>query len=245
MLTGPQVLVAQENFQSSVSAFLLSQACSLARSMGLHQQRLGTPGLEAWQQEERRSVFWSLYILDTTTSFTREKPKYLPLADCDVDLLPSSNPIDISGATFTAKVRLAELQENIYQSLYSAEAARCSSSKRRKQFAKLSGDLERLGTTCLSETTSGLGQDGLEHFQKELEFAFCTSRILLYRSRRENLHSQSGLNEAARCLDIFLSLRDEKGSVGANSVLLRYVLFIIIPFLEHTSGKKLEPRDAL
>lgn len=204
----------------------------MARSIGLHQQKLGTPGLEAWQQEERRSVFWSLYILDTTTSFTREKPKYLPLADCDVDLPQSSNPIDTPGATFAAKVRLAELQENIYQSLYSAEAARWSSSKRRKQFAKLTRDLERLETTCLGDTTSRSGQDGLEYFHKELEFAFSTSRILLYRSRRENLQSQSGLDEAARCLDIFLSLRDEKNSFGANSVLLRCVLFIIIPFLE-------------
>lgn len=210
--------------------------------MGLHQQRHGTPGLEPWQQEERRSVFWSLYILDTTTSFTREKPKYLPLADCDVDPPLSSNPIDISGATFTAKVRLAEVQENIYQSLYSAEAARWSSSKRRKRFAKLSGDLERLEMTCLGESTSGPGPDGSTHFQKELEFAFCTSRILLYRSPRENLQSQHGLDEAARCLDIFLSLRDEKSSFGANSVLLRYVSFIIIPFLVNKAGKGLESR---
>ena len=199
--------------------------------MGLHQQRLGTPGLDFSQQEERRSIFWSLYILDTTTSFTREKPKYLPLADCDVDLPPSGHPTDSSGATFIAKIRLAQVQENIYQSLYSAEAARWSSSKRCKQIAKLSGDLDRLETACLGESTSGPGRDGFTHFQKELEFAFCTSRILLCRSRRENLQCQRGLDESARCLDIFLSLRDEKSNFGANSVLLRCASLNIIDYL--------------
>jgi len=51
---------------------------------------------------------------------------------CGFDLPPSSNPTNQSGATFTAKIRLAQVQENIYQSLYSVEAALWSPSKRRE-----------------------------------------------------------------------------------------------------------------
>ncbi|KAL6721618.1 hypothetical protein ACLMJK_000722 [Lecanora helva] len=215
------VLVAQENFQSSISSFLLSQACQLARILGLHQQRLGTPGLDLVQQEERRNVFWSLYILDTTTSFTREKPKYLPLVDCDVDLPPSSTSTNSSGTIFVAKVRLAQVQENTYQSLYSAEAARWSSSKRQKRCEKLSRELERLEATFLGEPMGHSGWDGMTHFRKELQFALSTSRILIRRSRGESVQCHGGLEEAVKCLSIFLSLKDEKGNFGANTVLLR------------------------
>ena len=206
--------------------------------MGLHQQNLETPGLEAWEQEERYSVFWSLYILDTTTSFTREKPKYLPLADCNVNLPFSSNLTDNSSATFTAKIRLAQVQEKLYQGLYSAEAARWSSSKRQEQVANLSLELERLETICLGDSASGSGRDGFTHFQKELEFAFCTTRSLLYRSRTENPRCQRSVDEAARCLDIFLSLRGERSSFGANSVLLRYVSSILVSLPVGIPGDK-------
>ena len=236
-LTCPQVLVAQENFQGSVSAFLLAQACCLARSIGLHQQGLGSPGLEDSVLEERRNVFWSLYILDTTTSFIREKPKYLPLADCDVNLPPSTYPAGSPGATFAAKARLAQVQEEIYQRLYSAEAALLNPSKRRERFTKLFGDIERLETKSLGECPGRPGRGEFTHFQKELQFAFCTSRSLLYRSQRASLQCQNGLDEARRCLDIFMSLRDEKNNIGAISALLRYVSSILISFVVITPGK--------
>jgi hypothetical protein len=195
--------------------------------MGIHQQRKSEQGLEPWQQEERRHVFWALYILDTTTSFAREKPKYLPMADCDVDLALFADDT-FTRDIFIPRIRLAQEQEKIYKAMYSTRAARCSLSRRKKNFAQLVANLEELEKSfpCISIHDTAdctVGCNG-PHIQRELEFGFRTTRILLYRSQLESSNAKECVEDSIKCLKIFMDLKAEKFHIGAYSVILRYLL---------------------
>jgi Fungal specific transcription factor domain len=212
--------------------------------MGIHQQRNTQPGLEPWQQEERRNVFWALYILDTTTSFAREKPKYLPMADCDVDLPLFKADDTFTQEVFIPKIRLAQRQEKIYEAMYSTKASRCSLSRRNKKFSHLVASLEELDKSfpCISihDTRDG----NVSHIQRELEFGFRTTRILLYRSKSENHKAKECLEDSIKCLKIFMDLKAEKCHIGAYSVLLRYVLWFALLNSCSTFQKQTETHTA-
>ncbi|OBT66282.1 hypothetical protein VE03_04350 [Pseudogymnoascus sp. 23342-1-I1] len=234
------VLVVQENGEASLSNLFLSQACQLARAMGLHQLAREQHQLEDRLREEYMNVFWSLYILDTTSCFTMDKPKYLPLIQCHVGL-PRHDPD--RPTAFVPRILLAQEQEDIFNSLYSAEAMEWSTVRRNQHCSRL---LARLET--LEERFPGMylkASENTNHVRfQDLEFAFRTSRILIQRSRIQDSGPSNLTQDVVQSLELFLSLQNNKTDMEAQSILLRLLeTHSFVAFFQLFDCVVLEPRD--
>ncbi|TAQ88844.1 hypothetical protein B7494_g2839 [Chlorociboria aeruginascens] len=111
---------------------LLAAALKLAQTMGLHRHNQN-PSLAEWQIEERKNVFWIIYILDKDISLRAGHPPAQDDDDMDVELpsrMVSNLPLTMSGVDtisfFDARIRLAVIQGRIYKKLYSVKATRQS-----------------------------------------------------------------------------------------------------------------------
>ncbi|KAF8461998.1 fungal-specific transcription factor domain-containing protein [Kalaharituber pfeilii] len=126
---------------------LLSHACRLAMATGLHRKitlRIGDyhdRSTEVTKRlQERKYVFWNLYILDTTLSLTFGRPTCLPDYDCDIEL-PDDDGTNPMYNHFTALTRLSRIKSHIYARLYSASAGRMGAEERTAVIRELDQEL--------------------------------------------------------------------------------------------------------
>src|SRR5436190_21408121 len=93
--------------------------------MGLHQQDHRIEGYSEEEVQERRNLFWTLFVLDKHFSLLTGKSCCLPSYDCDV-LRPELEPANKLQKYFNARIGLALVQERIYVGMYSAKALRAT-----------------------------------------------------------------------------------------------------------------------
>lgn len=131
-------LLLQATQDPKPATVLTSAAIRLANELGLH-SRKSSERLDVSAAEERRLVFWVVYILDQDLSMrTKQAPAQLE-ADIDTDLPPASLGTDAaeqgSGVGFVfaaegsasfnflrARVQLARIQGRVYEYMYSTRA---------------------------------------------------------------------------------------------------------------------------
>ncbi|PWY74691.1 hypothetical protein BO83DRAFT_443670 [Aspergillus eucalypticola CBS 122712] len=219
-------LIALRYFQFTLFEIVFTQACELAKSMGLHRS-MGKPCAEG------RNLFWSLFIIDKHTSLISGTPCLLPSYDVGIPL-PTSSGILLSDQ-FNARASLARIQERMSRSLY-ASIPRVSWKCLRRRAYKL---VRRLNdwTTQHSHilyppaSTTTTAQQAIE-----LRYALCICHVLVQRcipaseSRQVRLeHARTGLQLLQELCESYHPGDSISGFSLLESILLRYP---IVPFLE-------------
>jgi hypothetical protein len=115
-------LCAIELSRPALTWGLLSQAARSAQALGLHRRGKPQPGTSRRQVEERKNLFWCIYVLDKQMSLLFGRSACLPDYDCDVEL-PTDDGSNVFYKNTIAEIAMARIQSAIYVRLYSAQAA--------------------------------------------------------------------------------------------------------------------------
>jgi hypothetical protein len=142
------------------SYFLVAAAARIAISIGMH--RKGSCfRMSAVEVEQRKRIFWIVYLLDKEYALRAGRPPCINDDDCNVEL-PSENPEDQVGNVtcsdgkvtfniFRVMVTFATIQSKVYMQLYSAKAARQSDGELLNIVGNLDSELEAWKATIPSE----------------------------------------------------------------------------------------------
>jgi hypothetical protein len=133
------------------SYFLIAAAVRIATSIGMH--RKGSSfGLNPIEVEQRRRIFWILYVLDKDMALRSGRPPCINDDDCNVEL-PDEDPLDGVGDVplfkssgrfnlFRSMVKFSIIQSKVYMQLYSARAAKQSDGELLNTIGELDKELE-------------------------------------------------------------------------------------------------------
>lgn len=197
LMTG--AVIAIEISRPGLCWSLVAQAARLSQAIGLHRNSNNAHFTKS-EIQERRCVFWNVYVLDKCLSLTFGRSTCLPDFDCDVDL-PEEDEKSPYFKNFIALIWLAKIQSNIYIRLYSASATRLTDEERAKNITELDAELRRWweeekpiffnkdGTEAdVSESADGRSEKLLDVFSKlELRFSYLCSLTLVHRTARPGM----------------------------------------------------------
>ncbi|KAB8259451.1 fungal-specific transcription factor domain-containing protein [Aspergillus pseudonomiae] len=140
------VMVLQTAHNLTPSLILISATMRLVHKLGLHNQA-GSTHLDPVQRRQHVRVFWLAYIIDKDLSLRTQQPSVQLDDDIDVELpssLPTTNDdndntagivITADGNTrlnyFLARIKLANIEGRVYDTLYSTRAVNRSLEERR------------------------------------------------------------------------------------------------------------------
>lgn len=118
---------AQGDARPSLCWTLVSTGARLAQSLGYHREAEVARG-PADQADEKRHVFWMLYMIDKIMSLNLGRASSFPDYDIDVEIFaPNQDPKFWAwDNVLIAFIELCRLQGQMYEVLYSARA-RCES----------------------------------------------------------------------------------------------------------------------
>ncbi|KAI5816729.1 fungal-specific transcription factor domain-containing protein [Pyronema omphalodes] len=133
------------------SYFLIAAAVRIATSIGMH-RRGSSFGLNPIETEQRRRIFWILYMLDKDMALRSGRPPCINDDDCNVEL-PDENPLDGVGDVplqngkgkfnlFRSMINFAIIESKVYMQLYSAKASRQSDGELLNTIGDLDKELE-------------------------------------------------------------------------------------------------------
>jgi len=220
-------VIAQENFQCRLASLLLHQACFVAKSIGLHQQNALLTDQTPEEALECKYVFWALYLIDKTIALTMGHSCYLPIFDCDVSV-PENDPANPFLKHFVARIELAIIQEDSYQSLYSSQACRRGHSERSSSISRLDRKL-----ALWARKHQALCEEGHEahngsssnssHVNTALSYYFYSTRILVDRPCRDPAHKKQCREDARNCVQLLQRLSGESGLIAGAVMLRQYV----------------------
>jgi len=175
----------------------MSGAARLATAIGLHRRPPSPCPFSEVELEERKAIFWNVYILDKCLSLTFGRSTCLPDFDCDTEL-PEGDGKEVFFVNFIALIKLAKIQSNIYLRLYSAAATRQETAEKEKAIVELDLELRAWWTQsgAVFDTAGGLDatiNEGvptapLAIFSKlELKFSYLCSLTLVHRMARPDM----------------------------------------------------------
>ncbi|TGZ79134.1 hypothetical protein EX30DRAFT_309201 [Ascodesmis nigricans] len=144
-------LYLQGSSNPQMSFFLVAAAVRVATSVGIH-RRGNVFGLSASEIEQRRRIFWIIYLMDKDLALRSGRPPCLNDDDCNVDL-PDDNPEDGYGLVplmkekrtfniFGSMSRFSIIQSKVYMQLYSAKASRQTDGELLQAIGRLDKELE-------------------------------------------------------------------------------------------------------
>lgn len=198
LMTG--AVIAIEISRPGLCWSLLSQAARLSQAIGLHRRNSNHAGLSKSDIQERRCIFWNVYVLDKCLSLTFGRSTCLPDFDCDVEL-PEDDESSPYFRNFIALIALAKIQSNIYVRLYSASAVRLTEGERERNILELDAELrkwwdekkpiffnadgEKIGTP---KGVDAANEKPLDIFSRmELRFSYLCSLTLVHRTARPGM----------------------------------------------------------
>ncbi|KAH8909386.1 hypothetical protein BR93DRAFT_975668 [Coniochaeta sp. PMI_546] len=186
-------LLAYQYHTENLGDSLFTQACILAKAMGLHHGHDPT-GFSANEAAERRKVFRSLYMRDRNAAITRGTLLWLPNDNSKSSSSgrpPSdanasdAEPPDVSSALgYDSRYELARLQDRLYR-LLCAGLPESSASNRRTSFARLQHRLKVWSqTNKVPSVNPPTTVDGVS-----LHLSFLGTRMQLNQSHANSQHS--------------------------------------------------------
>jgi hypothetical protein len=146
--------------------------------MGLH--RRGRHTNNDSSLAERQNLFWSLFVIDKNLSLLTGKSARLPWYDCDVQL-PQPGPSDLPQSYFVSRAKLAIIQEQVYSSLYSADAMRQTELAREQAIMRLSDKLQQWlhdHDRILSKKEFSVDEEPIQHVGLEL-LILCDMHVVM------------------------------------------------------------------
>lgn len=135
------------NFQPHPFYILTAAAGRLAHGIGLH-RKLDDVGLTQAEIDQRRNVFWIVYIIDKMTSLRVGQPSVMVDDDIGVDLPDAVHNVihcpypETKLNIFRCQVELALLESRIYSELYSLCSRKRSDLERLKSVGRLDKELQ-------------------------------------------------------------------------------------------------------
>ena len=204
--------------------------------MGLHQQSTASEDQSPEEALARNYVFWALYVMDKMISTSLGIPCCLPSFDCDVSL-PENDPTNPYLKHWVARIEVATIQEDTYQSLYSTQACRRGDSERKFQIARLDRKLalwiDKNNSLCEKDITeeNNLSQNSLCPANVALSYFYHSTRILVHRTGKEPSNKQRCRDGIKACVHLFARLGQGLLSVDAE-ILLRQIAqnYLLVPF---------------
>lgn len=207
-----QSVAAQEFYCPRVSESLFMSACMLAKSIGLDQVGYRRPPeMSIEEHEERVKVFRSLYLRDKSLLICRGSICWLPTFDLD----HTSSELDFfkTSMMYSARLELAFVQDDIYQSFRSAKSAAVNGTKRQLSYTRICQALDQwqrkyqllLSTT--TEITTGCDKSSLH-----LEFLSTRISVLSMNSET-SATSRAVADSRASCALIMLACGNAEPSL--------------------------------
>jgi hypothetical protein len=179
----------------------------LAKTMGLYQTHAASGGVCQEEARERLKVFGSLYLRDKSLSISRGSICWIPSFDCSLSVgfakrgSASSNNV--------ARVQLARLQEEVYQSLHSEEPHGLSPAKGKKSLSHIRRSLERWAND--NDIFSSVSKNARD---VSLQLEFLATRTSALYGSPEPSHVRQALNDSrASCLLLLVSYGKYDGSM--------------------------------
>lgn len=129
---------AQDEAKPLVSCHLVSTAARHCQMLGYHRESTYKKDSDV-NSEHKRRLFWTLYVFDKTMSLLLGRASYIQDFDMDVNVTSlSSNPaLRAWDEAFEYMIRLAKVEGEIYNRLYSASALKASAEERTKAVNEL------------------------------------------------------------------------------------------------------------
>lgn len=238
LMTG--AVIANELSRPGLCWSLVAQAARLAQAIGLHRSSNDTH-LTKSEIQERRCIFWNIYVLDKCLSLSFGRSTCLPDFDCDVEL-PEDHGSPYFG-NFMALILLAKIQSNIYVRLYSASAVRLTDEERAKVITELDAELRKWweekkpiffntdGTVAdTPKTADGAEEKPLDIFSRvELQFSYLCNLTLVHRTARPGMSgwaaSESICLESSRESIRIINRVVEDNLDIANSGMIMWLVF--------------------
>lgn len=201
----------------------------MAKSIGLHKHNAMPTKQTKGEALERNYVFWALYVTDKMISTNLGISCCLPSFDCDVEL-PSNDPSSLFLKQLIARIELACIQEDTYQSLYSSQAYRRNRGEREAEINRLDSELalwtcknKKLCTNWVVSATAQTDNPrqpcwngSVEvHPNVALNYFFHGTKALVHRAGTSASSHQQSRSLARSCLQIFASLSSSPSASSA------------------------------
>ena len=190
-------LAAELFYPPGVAECVFSQACFLARQMGLNQVDAVGQGIDAAEQEERLKVYRSLYIRDKSLGISRGTVCWLP--GFEIQRLSIDDPESAEASYHAARVRISAFQERVYR-LH-------SSSNAQGDFANKSGFHPsgiQNGLEELLEIGNIFGSDKSNVSDIDLWLEFLATRIIALRRNPKLTFVNRTLQDSRACCILLL-----------------------------------------
>ncbi|KAK6595728.1 hypothetical protein H4I96_10047 [Botrytis cinerea] len=149
LLTTPRLINVQTLILLSVAAqkfdppgwaeLIFTNACGLARTMGLHQTQIFPDENNTYETLERAKVVQSLYVRDKSLCTTRGAVSWLPTHDCNI--APQLSAAIERQVPYSDKIQLAMIQDDVYRLTHTASFR--TSKVRKSKASKLLLSVER------------------------------------------------------------------------------------------------------
>lgn len=192
-------IASQQYYPTGLSESIFAQACMLARTMGLHQTHITPEGISAEEGEERLKVFISLYLQDKRFSISRGSLCWLPSFDCSLPSKPSQ--LAFADPNCFARIQLARLQEDIYQSFYSAESHTQFSTKNKSALSRIERRLKHW-----VHTNGVFSSSFATSHNVDLQLDFLAATIRAFRVSTDPGHVRQALDSArASCMLLLIA----------------------------------------
>lgn len=230
----------------------MSGAARLSQAIGIHRRQVGPSNFSKLELEERKCVFWNVYVFDKCLSLTFGRSTCLPDFDCDADL-PEDDGKQLNLKNFLALINLAKIHSGIYIRLYSASAVRQGKAEKEKAIQDLDLELRAWWTQSRSifdpvevERGQAAGEPSpIDIYSRlELRFSFLCSLTLVHRMATPDMatweQSERQCLESARdSIRIINEAVDGNLDVANSGMIIWSVPHIFLSKKEHLKIKKL------
>lgn len=202
-----QCLIAQEHLSTEVFSMLLNHAAQCAKSIGLHRWHCSPSHIGDEDSRESRNVSYCLYILDKAVCWATGTSPSIPRSD--ISILPELGPLeDESTRSLVIKLKLAEVEEDIFSQVYSSQASLKTEDQIRKSIFELYHRLQAwsIESNVGTEQAANNGNEA-SAVNIELSFAFISTQLLLLWPFQESSDSSFQRTEMSkRCMLSLLGL---------------------------------------
>ena len=210
--------------------------------MGLHQQNNISLDRTSEKAIERNHTFWVLYIVDKTISLTMGQACCLPMYDCDV-ASPNQDAYDHFHKHFVARLELAAMREDSYQTLYSSQARRRGDFVRSSSISHLDHKLA-LGASkhgdlredIRNESGTSSPSHSLQVYASTaLDYHFYMTRVLVHNAVKRASDKRQCCSDARACIKLLQRLSMDYVP-GACTIMSRQLVFFPQMFEKSIDG---------
>ena len=202
----------------------------MAKIIGIHQENCIASDAFDIGVEERRDVFWVLFVLDKQMCVLTGNSYSISSSDCDVQL-PRQIPGSFFNQQFLARIQLALLQERIYSGLYSTEGIRQTSGEVERVIDRLSTELQKWYDAHELVLTDQLVDGGpqVPFVGAEMTFWYYNCCVLVLRRSSDSARRSQSLQDSRSAISSIQRIWERKRLLGDTQWLRRYTFKLHCP----------------